>query len=329
MSAPSLPQIATDYQVLRQGAGLVDLGARTQIELTGKDRQTFLQGFCTNNIKQLQPGTGCEAFLTNLQGKTLGFVLVYCHGESLVLETTAGQAEVLTNHLDRYIIQEDVVLQDQTQAWHQWLLAGEQAAELLSKELTTPVPEQQLQHVEAQLQSIPVSIRNVPWSRYPCYAINSQQEQAAAIEQILVATGIKSCLPEAAEICRIEAGFPHYGQDITDGNLPQEIDRNDRAVSFTKGCYLGQETIARIDAMGHVNKRLCGLRFSSPAVPAVGSELSVDDKVVARITSSCYCPACESPIALAYVQRGHDQQGETFTLPAGTATVCTLPFENL
>ena len=329
MSTPSLPQIATDYQVLRQGAGLVDLGARTQIELTGKDRQTFLQGFSTNNIKQLQPGTGCEAFLTNLQGKTLGFVLVYCYGESLVLETTAGQAEVLTSHLDRYIIQEDVVLQDQTQAWHQWLLAGEQAAELLSKELTTPVPEQQLQHVEAQLQSIPVSIRNVPWSRYPCYAINSQQEQAAAIEQILVATGIKSCLPEAAEICRIEAGFPHYGQDITDSHLPQEIDRNDRAVSFTKGCYLGQETIARIDAMGHVNKRLCGLRFSSPAVPAVGSELSVDDKVVARITSSCYCPACESPIALAYVQRGHDQPGETFTLSAGTATVCTLPFENL
>ena len=329
MPDPSLPQITTDYQVLREGAGIVDLGPRTQIELTGQDRQTFLQGFCTNNIKELQPGDGCEAFLTNLQGKTLGFVLVYCYPESLVLETIAGQTEALTNHLDRYIIQEDVVLHDQTHCWHQWLIAGEQVTALLQKELTPPVPEQELQHVDTQLQSIPVSIRNVPWSRYPCYAINSQQEQAAAIEKILTSIGCQVCLPEAAEICRIEAGFPQYQQDITDSNLPQEIDRNDRAISFTKGCYLGQETVARIDALGHVNKKLCGLRFSSPDVPAVGSELSIDGKVVARITSPCYSPASESAIALGYVQRGHDQQGQTFTDSAGTATVCTLPFETL
>lgn len=185
MPAPSLSQITADYQVLREGAGIVDLGPRTQIELTGQDRQTFLQGFCTNHVKQLQPGSGCEAFLPNLQGKTLGFVFVYCYGESLVLETIAGQTEALTNHLDRYIIQEDVILHDQTHDWHQWLVAGELAKELLEKELTTPLPEHALQHVDAQLQSIPVSIRNVPWSPYPCFAINGQQETASGASKKL------------------------------------------------------------------------------------------------------------------------------------------------
>jgi folate-binding protein YgfZ len=327
MPAPSLPQIQADYQILREGAGFVNLGSRTQIELTGKDRLTFLQGFCTNDVKQLQPGNGCEAFLTNLQGKTLSFVLVYCYNDSLVLETVADQTETIANHLDRYIIQEDVILHDRTPTWQQWLIAGARTAELLAQETTTPLPEQELQHVDTQLQSIPVSIRNVPWSRHPCYAINSQQEQASAVEQILTSTGFQNCLAEAADINRIEAGFPLYQQDITDSNLPQEIDRNDRAISFTKGCYLGQETVARIDALGHVNKKLCGLKFNSQELPAIGSELSVDGKAVARVTSCCHSPDGNSVIALAYVQRGHDEPGKVLAGDTGTATVCPLPFD--
>jgi len=327
MPAPSLPQIQAHYEILREGAGFMNLGARTQIELMGQDRQTFLQGFCTNDVKQLQPGYGCEAFLTNLQGKTLGFVLVYCSQQSLILETVANQTETISNHLDRYIIQEDVTLHDRTHGWQEWLIAGEQTTELLAQQVTAPLPEQALQHVATELQSIPVSIRNVPWSRYPCYVLNSQQDQASAVEQALTSAGFQSCLAEAAEISRIEAGFPLYGQDITESNLPQEVDRNDRTISFTKGCYLGQETIARIDALGHVNKKLCGVRFNSQDLPAVGGELSLDGKAVGHVTSCCYSPAGNSVIALAYVQRGYDQPGQLLTGDTGPATVCHLPFD--
>ena len=329
MSGPSLQQLATDYRTLNEGAGLVDLGPRTQIELTGTDRHKFLNGFCTNSIEQLQAGMGCEAFLTNVQGKILGHVFVFCYPESLVLDTTTGQAENLINHLDRYIIQDDVTLHDQSQSWHQWLLAGRQAASLLSSELESRLPEETLEHIDTQLQSIPVSIRSIPWPPNHGYAINGPKEQASTIGDILAAAGSKCCLYEAAEVCRIEAGFPTYSQDITEHNLPQEIDRNEQAINFTKGCYLGQETVARIDALGHVNRKLYGLRFDSSTVPSVGSELSVDGKTVAEVTSACYSPACESALALGFVQRGFEDQGQILAGPTGTATVCRLPFADL
>ena len=327
MASPSLQQLATDYQTLNQGAGLVDLGPRTQIELSGEDRHKFLHGFCTNQVEQLQPGAGCEAFLTSLQGKIVGHVLIFCCSKSLVLETTAGQAEGLINHLDRYIIQADVTLLDQSAPWQQWLLGGQQAAALLSQELAVPLPENPLDHVTAQWQSIPIAIRKIPRSRNDSFVINCPQDQAAAIESMLLAAGSTRCLHEAAEVCRIETGFPAYSQDITEDNLPQEIDRNEQAINFTKGCYLGQETVARIDALGHVNRKLRGLRFDSATVPPPGSEISVDGKRAALVTSSCYCPAYESALALGFVQRGYDDPGQILESPTGTATVSALPFE--
>jgi folate-binding Fe-S cluster repair protein YgfZ len=110
-------QLAAEYRALTQTWGLVDVSDRTRIELTGRDRASFLNGFCTNDIQRLEPGHGCEAFLTNLKGRTIGHVFVTCGHDSLVLETVPGQAETILAHLDRYLIREDVQLLDRTQDW--------------------------------------------------------------------------------------------------------------------------------------------------------------------------------------------------------------------
>ena len=121
-------------------------------------------------------------------------------------------------------------------------------------------------------------------------------------------------------------GTPLFGQDVTSDNLPQEVDRGAAAISFTKGCYLGQETVARIDAMGHVNQRLLGLRLAGDTVPPAGSQIEVDGKLAARITSSCYSPRLSAALALAYVRRGHDQIGNRLASEFGEAEVTALPF---
>jgi folate-binding protein YgfZ len=126
-------------------------------------------------------------------------------------------------------------------------------------------------------------------------------------------------------MARIEAGTPLFGQDITEKNLPQEVARDALAISFTKGCYLGQETVARIDALGHVNQTLCGLRFAGPDSPPPGTELTIDDKVVAHVTSAAFSPRLGGPLALGYVRRGHTLPGTAFTSSRGPASVVKLP----
>ena len=137
--------------------------------------------------------------------------------------------------------------------------------------------------------------------------------------------GFAPCQPEAVEIVRVEAGWPVYGRDITDHNLPQEVDRDDLAVSFTKGCYLGQETVARIDALGHVNRKLVGVKFVGAAIPDVGMRLTSDDQEVGQVTSSVFSPRLDSPLALAYVRRAHNAPGTPLQSQVGAAEVVSLP----
>jgi folate-binding protein YgfZ len=137
--------------------------------------------------------------------------------------------------------------------------------------------------------------------------------------------GASHCHHPAFEAARIEAGFPCFLRDISDKNLPQEVGRDQRAISFAKGCYLGQETVARIDALGHVNKLLCGLRFFQPAIPPRGMELLVGEKRVGEVTSATFSPRLGGPLAFAYLRRGHEKPGSRAASPLGPADVIALP----
>jgi folate-binding protein YgfZ len=149
----------------------------------------------------------------------------------------------------------------------------------------------------------------------------------AGIRASLMLAGAAACGEQAFQSARIENGTPLYGADISEENLPQEIGRDQLAISFTKGCYLGQETVARIDALGHVNRTLCGVRFSCDSVPRAGTPLFSDalDKPVGQITSSCWSPRLKSPLALAFLKRGHHEPSTKLNWEGGPAEVVALP----
>lgn len=294
--------LLAEYRTLTQEAGIIDVSDRTKIELRGDDRASFLHNFCTNDIRRLQPGQGCEAFICNVKGHVLGHVHVFCGESSLWLDTVPGQAEKLLAHLDRYLIREKVELLDRTNDFAETMIAGPKAGVVIRDKNE-------------------LLLWQADWGNVPVYFISIDR----GVRQGNSGCGLPVCSREALEILRIEAGIPHFGIDITDDNLPQEVARDFEAISFTKGCYLGQETVARIDALGHVNRTLCGLAFTGETVPLAGTELKQGEKIVGAVTSACWSPKSERPLALGYVRRGANAPGTRLDSECGVVEVIRLP----
>ena len=246
---------------------LFDLSGRTQVELTGADRAKFLHGFCTNDIQRLEPGQGCEAILTNIKGKAVGHVFVFATATALWLDTVAGQAETITTHLDRYLIREDVTFHDRSNELGELFLTGPHAAQLLMLDEGLPP----YGHVERESFGQPFVIRRADLFHQPGFLISLPLTARDAMLRSLLAVGVVSGSSDLFESLRIAAGFPLFGRDITDENLAQEVARTPQCISFTKGCYLGQEPIARLDALGHTNRELRRVRFAtgSPVTPGM------------------------------------------------------------
>jgi folate-binding protein YgfZ len=312
-----------DYVALTEHAGFVPL-SRTRIEIAGKDRATWLHNLCTNEVKRLAPGRGCEAFITTVQGKTLGHGFIFVEDELIVLDTVADQSETLLKHLDRYLVCEQVTLTDCSGEGFEVLLAGPKAAGLLAEQCGSEVPAERCSHRELEVDGKAVRIRNVDLG-VPCFFVEVPRVDGPWLASKLHAAGARQCVAAALDVLRIEQGFPLFGRDLTDKNLPQELARDALAISFVKGCYLGQETVARIDALGHVNKVLVGVRFAGAEVPAVGAELSSDGQAVGAVTSATYSPRLGGPLALAYVKHGLAKPGTRLTSPVGEAEIVRVP----
>lgn len=313
------------YRTTIDSAGAADMGPRTQIEMSGRDRATLLHGLCTNDIKRLAPGRGCEAFLTNVQGKVAGYVYVFCCDESIVLETSPGQAEKIIGGIERYIVREKVTMRDRSSDWPELLLAGPQAEALVSRSFQVELPSEMFSHREIRWRDREISIRRVPFVSPHCFLISGDASCLPELWSEFDKAGIAQCNADTLETLRVESGSPLFGRDISEANLPQEIGRTATSISFRKGCYLGQETVARLDAMGHVNRQLMGLRFPGPDAPPAGTELKVEDKVAAHITSIVWSPQLQAPLALAFVRRGFDSPGATLQSDYGTCEVLALP----
>lgn len=312
-----------EYDALVDGVALVDVSDRTQVELTGSDRITFLHNLCTNEIRKLEAGAGCEAFVCDVQGKILHYVYVFARPESLVLETVPARAESLIAHLDRYQIREDVEFHDRSGQWGELLLAGPESTGLLTRLSSSALPEERLENRDVEIAGQAVSCRRVDWVGPVGFLLSHARQNAAPLWRELVDAGARPCGCEAMDAARIESCTPLFGQDVTDSNLPQEVGRDRQAISFTKGCYLGQETVARIDALGHVNRVLVGLLFDGGEVPPPGMELSDDGKTVGQITSAAFSYRHDAPFALAYVRREKIGNGTVLQSAVGTAKVMT------
>jgi folate-binding protein YgfZ len=302
MSASDTTLPDREYQALTRCRAIVELVNWSSISVTGADRQSFLHNFSTNDVKRLVPGTSCEAFFTNVKGKIVGHGLIDCRESELVIVGVPGQAEALLQHLDRYIIREDVQLHDATGERRYLVVAGE---------------------VLAEIQGHLISWNLI--GRGDTQFVETTRESAADVLAQLVSSGFLLTSPLAFEAARIEAGFPFFGVDFDSENLPQEVGRGSEAISFKKGCYLGQETVARIDALGHVNQKLVGIRFAKGSVPARGTELALSSKGVGAVTSVAVSPKLDSPLALAMVRRGANSVGTRLASTAGECEVVALP----
>jgi folate-binding protein YgfZ len=294
-----------EYRVACANAVLIDVSHRTRIVLTGRDRAEFLHNFCTNEVKRLPGGSGCEAFLTNARGKILAQAWIFARPESLWLEADPGLGPKILQHLDHYLIAEDVVLTDRTAEVAQLMLTGPEAEAILSRaagtDLTGTV---NLQHWPVSLGGIECHLQRRDTLGPHDIDIFCPADAAGQVWQALLLQGARPAGLSTYEILRLEAGTPEYGRDIDESNYPQEVGRDSRAISFTKGCYLGQEPVVMIRDRGQVQRFLVGLKWAGDHPAPAGARVLHAGQEVGKITSSVHSPRLGSAIALAYVRRG-------------------------
>ena len=317
------------YRALTQGVGIVRWDERTVLRVCGQDRAKLLHNLCTNDIVGAPAGAGREAFLCTVQGKILAHVHIYVEADAHVIETVPGQAAKLAHHLDRYVIREDVAWTDQSSAVGQVLIAGSGAVEWCRARFGEwggeSFPDALLQHAPCPGLGDGAVLRRVPFLGDTTFALQVAREELESVWTKLQARGAHPCPGDVAESVRLEQGYPWYGSDIGEHNLPQEIQRDAAAIHFQKGCYLGQETVARIDALGHVNRLLVGVLWEGTTIPAPGSELLRSGAMVGQVTSAGWSPRRRSPLALALVRRPAADPGTMLESPTGTAQVVSLP----
>jgi folate-binding protein YgfZ len=316
---------AAEYRMLLEGCGLVDRSERGKLALSGPDAVEFLNGQITNELSGLQPGEGrYAAFLTH-KGKMLGDLRVLALGEDpsqvpseLVLDTERSSLQALFDMIRRYKVGFRVELHKRTLERGLLSLIGPEAARVAGAELLSDAEHA---HLALELDGVAArAVRTDVGLDLLCDAIDTGRLDAA-----LRGRGAQPVSEQAADCLRIERGRPRYGIDLDETVIPQEAGLNERAVSFTKGCYVGQETVARLFYRGKPNRHLRGLRLSAPAT--AGEEVHLGERLVGRVGSTALSPA-RGPIALALLRR-EAEPGATVQIGAGGAgaEVVTLPFE--
>ncbi len=287
------------------------------VDVIGRDAVKIVNNLCTADMAKLSLHVGREAFVTDVRGKTLGHVCIYRFEDRLRLIGAAAatgewdHAEAIIKQVDRYTIREDataVNISDQYEA----LLVTPAAQLSLDLAAAWPIdlpcgpwPS------ESPLGAIADSFYAVPWWNEPAVLVLSQRDASPSFEASISQL---ACEPVAAPEFhrrRVAAFFPWFGIDLDPNNLPQEADRDAKAISFTKGCYLGQETVARLDALGQVQKKLVRWKVQCSTPVAAGTELKADDRVVGRLTSVVPAEQPDQFDAIGFARRSHFEPGST------------------
>lgn len=320
-------ELRSEFNTLLSGCGIYDLSDRAKIRITGSDRVRWLNGIVTNNIRDLAPNHGVYCFLLSAQGHIQADLYAYNMGDSLMIDIDQGQRERILGHFDRYIISDDVELTDVSttltavglggpQAKPVLAAAGIHAPDLAPLELCTP-------KCDCECSCVQCILVRGDDSEERSYEIWFAPDQWKPAWDGLIAAGAKAVGAEALELRRVRSAVPRYGVDIRERDLPQETGQ-ERALNFTKGCYLGQEIVERIRSRGAVHRQFTAFLVEG-ALPAPGTKIQASEKDVGEITSSANLPlpAGDRAVALGYLRR--EAVGKD--LHAGTATLrpATIP----
>jgi folate-binding protein YgfZ len=319
--AGNLGCVRAEFRALVSGCGIYDLSSRAKIRLTGTDRVRWLNGMVTNNIRDLAPNHGVYCFLLNAQGHIQADFYAYNMGDSILVDTDAQLREKVLAHFDKFIIMDDVEVADVTATLGGIGLAGPQAKavmraagiempEIAPLEMCTP-------KCDCDCGCLQCTVVRGDEAAGESYEIWLAPNQMKSAWDALLAAGAMAVGPEALEMRRISRGIPRYGVDIRERDLPQETGQM-RALSFTKGCYLGQEIVERIRSRGAVHREFTAFLIDGP-IPAPGSKIQADEKEVGEITSSGELPQAEGSqgVAIGYLRREASGKG----LRSGAATL--------
>ena len=317
------------YAALRGGAGLIRRTDTGRIALTGADRRSYLQGLLTNDIAALTPGTGCYAAMLTAQGRMITDMRVLELGEAVQLDVPRALTQAVYDHLDRFVFSEDVKVADVTDAYAEVGLYGPAALDVLVRAGTEGGASAAMYGI-TRIQIAGVDARLVRSDDFgvPGFGILTATADAAAVMAALVEAGGMVVEESDLETVRIETGRPRFGADLDTDVIPLEAGLEARAISRSKGCYVGQEVIVRVQDRGHgrVAKRLVGLTLDgSAAVPVRGAPIEADGRAIGRVTSAAWSPSLARPIALGYDHRDFVEAGTPVVVSGAAASVADLP----
>lgn len=295
-----------DYKALREACAWLDLPGRGKIVVRGEDRARLLHALTTNQIAELQPGEGCYAFFLNAQGRILGDVHVFCMPDHFLLDTEPETRDKLYTHIERFIIADDVTLEDVTRRTATLGLDGPNAAQVLSA-AGAPAPKAPYSHLAWGT----ATVARVSCTGGEGFLLFVPAAKRQMLVRRLESAGARAAGQGAARIVRMENGRPRYGEDFSEANLPHETQLL-HGVHFNKGCYLGQEIVERVRSRGHVNRLLVRLGIDGGTPPAGGAKVLADGKEIGEITSAAHSPALGKVVAFAFLRAEFAAGGNAF-----------------
>ncbi len=298
------PKSRTGYIALRESAALVALPGRGKILAIGEDRARLLHAMSTNHVKQLETGQGCYAFFLNDKGRILSDAYLFALETQILIDTEPETRHSLREHLDKFIIADDVTLDDITESYATLAVEGPRAANMLST-LGVPLP--------------PDANALTPWEYGLVAKVSATGaggwrffvplEKQDELFMMLLQAGITPATPDDVLAVRLENGIPRFGADITDHYIPHETRRVEAAIHFSKGCYLGQEIVERVRSQGKVNRMLTPLRIEAVEAPEPQTKIVAGEKEAGEITSAAISPALDCVVALGYVRAEYLRPG--------------------
>jgi folate-binding protein YgfZ len=325
--------MASAYQAARQTAAFIDRSSRGRIVVNGRERASYLQGLLTNDIQALNAGDGCYAAYLTAQGRMIADLWVYELGDVMLLNLAGELTSAVMNRLDQFIFSEDVQIGDVTEAFGQIAVVGPDSARIVAELFDEPpatslalLPEHG--NLRGHIGQHPAIVTRVTDTGEPGFDVYVERRQLGWLVERLAAGGVPNADGETAEALRIEAGVPVFHRDMDEDTIPLEAGIESRAISMTKGCYVGQEIIVRVLHRGHgrVARKLVGLTLEGESIPALGAMVMSAERTAGEITSAVRSPALGQVVALAYVQRDFMAPGSVLSVDGVAATVTALPF---
>jgi tRNA-modifying protein YgfZ len=297
-----------------ENAALFELPGRGRIRASGEDRKRLVHAMTTNHVQQLEPGQGCYAFFLNAQGRILSDATILALPDHLLLDVEPSRRSFVFEHLDKYIIADDVVLEDASEQQTTLALEGPAAGEILES-ISAPIPTTEYGHADWAGRLV---VRT-SYSGAPGYHIYLNPLDEPVVRETLLDAGAAVVSADAAETARLLHGRPICGVDILDTTLTAEAGL-DHAMHFSKGCYLGQEIVERVRSRGHANKKLTRLQVQTAVAPAAGDKVMAGDKEAGTITSAAFDPRNGVCAALALVRVEYLQQPGVLTVNGAAAS---------